>query len=99
VDNIGDNRHNQLLRLSIFLTKGAASQTQRLTKLIEKAALLELCLEHDACPTFRDSVRALSHHPAHLASLGRDSLGGRVACPFRFATRQGGIEVAGRLFL
>jgi hypothetical protein len=49
VDNIGDNRHNQLLQLSFFLTAAAALQTLHLTDLSEKTGFLELCRKPDVC--------------------------------------------------
>jgi hypothetical protein len=48
VDNIGDNGHNQLLQLSIFLTARVASHTLRLIELLQKPALSEQCREYDA---------------------------------------------------
>jgi hypothetical protein len=47
VDNIGDNWHNQLLQLSIFLTARVASHTLRLIKLIQKPVISEQCRERD----------------------------------------------------
>jgi hypothetical protein len=54
VDNIGENRHNQLLQLSIFLVARVAPQTLRQIELIKKPALSEQCQESDAC--WRDGI-------------------------------------------
>ena len=75
MDNIGDNWHNLLSQLSIFLTEEAAGQSFAPGQFIEKAALLELCRKPDKCgdvgrmlpnrgatpalPTRRGSVAAL----------------------------------------
>jgi hypothetical protein len=56
VDNIGDNRHNQLLQLSIFLTASAASQTSSRGQIDQKPALTEQCRESDSCDIPLDLV-------------------------------------------
>src|SRR5260370_39223106 len=43
VDNIGDNRNNPLLQLSIFLIARAASQTSRRGQIDQQPALTEQC--------------------------------------------------------
>jgi hypothetical protein len=47
VDNTGDNWHNQLLQLSIFMTARVASHTLRLIELVQKPAIPEQCRERD----------------------------------------------------
>jgi hypothetical protein len=57
VDKIGDNRHKQLMKLSIFLAASAASQSLRLDQNDQKPALIEQCRESDACDIPSDSAR------------------------------------------
>lgn len=96
VDNIGDNRHNQLLQLSIFLTASAASQTSRRDQIDQKPALTEQCRESNSCDIPSDSVREGPRRPSRAldALAPAKSLAARWTCrPFR-ATRCGrrGIE-------
>ncbi len=96
VDNIGDNRNNPLLQLSIFLIARAASQTSRRDQIDQKPALTEQCRESDSCDIPSDSVREGPRRPSRAldALAPAKSLAARwMCCPFR-ATRCGrrGIE-------
>lgn len=87
VDNIGDNRHNQLLQLSIFLTAKAASQSLRLLKLTEKPALQS---------NFGNPAHAAT---SRRIRCERPRMAFAAACSGRRAYGRDGIEGDGRLFL
>src|SRR5260370_32456214 len=103
VDNIGDNRHNPLLQLSIFLTARAASQTSRRDQIDQKPALTEQCREFDSCDIPSDSVREGPRRPSRAldALAPRQVLWRPGGCAARSGRRDaGGAEsnVAGRMF-
>jgi len=111
VDNIGDNWHNLLLQLFIFLTAAAAPQTSHLTKLSEKASLLGLCLKSDSCRNVgfsaRDSRMAMHACGPRLNvifGVGRIPRAGSAISPpsrrglARRTTSDAELQVAGRLF-
>src|SRR5260370_41804954 len=87
VDNIGDNRHNPLLQLSIFLTARAASQTSRRDQIDQKPALTEQCRESNSCDIPSDSVREGPRRPSRAldALAPRQVLWRPGACATRSA--------------
>src|SRR5262245_26771129 len=72
VDNIGDNRHNLLLKLGIFLTARPRRKTSRLAEIKRKDPLLRYVAKSDACSnSARDSRVGLARAPrSTLWNLG-----------------------------